>query len=720
MKVAIIYNEDSTGVINTFGMQNKEIYNPATVKRVAAALEKGGHNVEIIDGNMHVVEALQEFIPKVLEGEKMGMVFNMAYGIQGESRYTHIPSMLEMLGIPYVGSNPSGHALALDKVITKIIMQNNGIPTPKFRTFSDAGENMDGVEYPVIVKPKMESVSFGLKVVHNEKELREAAAFIIDEFQQQALVEQFIRGREFAVGLIGNNPIEAFPILEIDLGNDPEAIQTLTDKKKNPRDKICPAGIHEETAREMTELSKQAFRALQLRDFARVDIRMDEQNRIYLLEINSMASLGETGSYVRAAFEAGYDFNALVNKMLDVAAVRYFAKYSWLQTEQKGDPKKTPLHVRIRGYLRGRRDYIVTLLRSLVNTNSYVRNPESVNELGRIIKKELTALGFTCQVVPQVEVGNILFFTNTDNGEYDILLLGSLDNKAKLSQQEYFRMTEQKLFGTGIWEHKGGLSVLIHSLQALKFVRRLRKIRLGILLTTDDSLQGKFSEPLVKEKSEKSEYVLALHGAFLNGGIVTSRSGSASFHCRMNLMEHHSSSDVSYACGVFSKLVQQWTELFREDTGIIIAPQNMSIESNITEPFANGEVSLSVRFNEPDQFTEIDKNIRKCIPKRTKGLLHFQLEGGLRRQPMKRTDKVVELYKTIKELAEKLDIRLFEEHRWSSADICFVTDSKHVIDGLGPVGTKPTHKSEYILRHSMLERSALLAMTLDELSKRLG
>ena len=118
MKVGIIHNEDMTRVINVFGMQNKEKYNPRTVKRVAAALESGGHNVAVIDGNMHVVESLEHFMPRVLDGERMGMVFNMAYGIQGESRYTHIPSMLEMLGIPYVGSGPSGHALALDKIIT--------------------------------------------------------------------------------------------------------------------------------------------------------------------------------------------------------------------------------------------------------------------------------------------------------------------------------------------------------------------------------------------------------------------------------------------------------------------------------------------------------------------------------------------------------------------------------------------------------------------------
>ena len=81
MKVAIIYNKDLSGVINVFGMQNKEVYNPVNVNMVANALESGGHNVEVIDGNMKVIEQLQNFMPKVIDGEQMGMVFNMAYGI---------------------------------------------------------------------------------------------------------------------------------------------------------------------------------------------------------------------------------------------------------------------------------------------------------------------------------------------------------------------------------------------------------------------------------------------------------------------------------------------------------------------------------------------------------------------------------------------------------------------------------------------------------------
>jgi D-alanine-D-alanine ligase len=140
VRVAVIHNRDRDGVINVFGPQNRELYNPKTVERVAAALETGGHSVRVVDGNMHLVEQLHDFMPKVIEGQRPGMVFNMAYGIQGVSRYTHLPAILEMLGVPYVGSNPMAHGLALDKVIAKIVFQSAGLPTPKFWNFASADD----------------------------------------------------------------------------------------------------------------------------------------------------------------------------------------------------------------------------------------------------------------------------------------------------------------------------------------------------------------------------------------------------------------------------------------------------------------------------------------------------------------------------------------------------------------------------------------------------
>ena len=234
MKVSVIFNKREAGVtdvINIFGPQTKEKYNPKTVELVTQALEKNGHNVKKIEGNINVAESLRDFMPRVMAGERPGMVFNMAYGIQGQSRYTHIPAMLEMLGVPYVGSGPQAHAVALDKIMSKVLFEQYKIPTPKFWFFSSPDEKMDDVEYPVIVKPKMEAVSMGLRVVDNEKELRDAVAYIIQEYQQQALVEAFVAGCEFAVGLLGNGPDqEVLPIVEMDFKGDPNAIQTIDDK----------------------------------------------------------------------------------------------------------------------------------------------------------------------------------------------------------------------------------------------------------------------------------------------------------------------------------------------------------------------------------------------------------------------------------------------------------------------------------------------------------
>jgi D-alanine-D-alanine ligase len=112
-----------------------------------------------------------------------------------------------------------------------------------------------------------------------------------------------------------------------------------------------------------------------------------------------------------------------------------------------------------------------------------------------------------------------------------------------------------------------------------------------------------------------------------------------------------------------------------------------------------------------------DKKIRDLIPKKYKNIIDFQIEGGQRRPPMKQTEKVKSLWQTIKAIAEKLDIDLHEEQRWSSADICFVENDKYIIDGLGPVGGKPPKDREYIIHHSLLERGALLAIILRELSR---
>jgi len=712
MKVALIYNKDISGVINTFGMQNKEFYNEKTVKKVAESLEKAGHNVAVLDGNKQIIERLENFMPSVNEGEQMGMVFNMAYGIQGESRYTHIPSMLEMLGLPYVGSSPSGHALALDKILTKIIWKNNGLPTPDFWVFNNHEEDMSAVKFPVIVKPKMESVSFGLKVVYNQEDLREAVHFIVTEFSQQALVEQFIRGREFCVGLIGNSPVESFPVLEIDLDGDPDAIQTVDDKQKKPKKKVCPANISEALAEKMQKISIEAFKALNLRDFARVDIRLDEDDNIYLLEINSMASLGETGSYPTAAKVSGYDFEALVNKMLDVASVRYFTNTIPLANNTKQNSKANQTS-RIRTFIKTRQQRTEKLLQKLVDTDTYVRNVEGVNYCSGLISAELSQLGFTQEIYPQLEVGNILYFSNSFKPEVDYLIVQSIDNRIKLAQHENYNEQEQYLEGTGVWENKGGTAILISALQALKFSRNLKKLNIGILLVSDSTIDGRYSKPIIQQKAEMAKTVISLSGSSKKGGLVLSRSGSAMYRLETKMIKKDNPENVSSTAMNFNKTLASITDISQNDSNNIIAPFDIEFKSNIFKNYAYGSAGISVRYNSADVLEQIEKKIKKILTaqKRSK-TYQMKIEGGLKRPAMSVSDQTKDYYNSIVNLAKQIDVRITEEHRWSSADICHIKKDMPIVDGLGPVGEYLPSNNERIIRHSLIERALLLALML--------
>ncbi len=712
MKVAIIYNKDIKGVINTFGIQNKEFYNESTVRKVALSLEKGGHNVAVLDGNKQIIDRLENFMPRVHEGEQMGMIFNMAYGIQGESRYTHIPSMLEMLGLPYVGSSPTGHALALDKVLTKIIWKNNELPTPDFWVFNGKHEDMSAVKFPVIVKPKMESVSFGLKVVDNIEDLQDAVEYIVEEFNQQALVEQFIRGREFCVGLIGNSPVEAFPVLEIDLEGDPDAIQTVDDKKHKPKRKICPANISMELAQEMQRMSINAFQALNLRDFARVDIRLAEDNTIYLLEINSMASLGESGSYPTAAKVAGYNFESLANKMLDVASVRYFTN-TIPKSENSKYSQQVNQTARMRTYLKTRQQRTEKLLRKLVDTDTHVRNVDGVNACSALISAELSTLGFTQEVFPQLEVGNILYFSNSYSSDVDFLIIQSLDNKVKLANHERYAEQEQYLEGTGIWENKGGIAILISALQALKFSRILKKIKIGILLIPDSTIDGRYSKSIIQQKSQFAQSVISMSGSSKKGGLVLSRSGSALFHLETKLVKKDDPENVSYTAMNFNKILASIADISYNDNNNIIAPYTIEFKSNIFKLFAYGSAGISVRYNSPQMLEEIQSKINKILQKqKSKKIYQVKIEGGVKRPALLASDKSRSLYQKIVELGRQIDVRITEEHRWSSADICHINKDIPIIDGLGPVGEYLPSDNERIIRHSLIERALLVALIL--------
>jgi len=329
MKVALVRNQVKTdGVINRFGQVCPEAYGKRTVQMVIDGLRSAGHTVEVFRADKTLLAELERYMPPdAAAGRPTGMVFNMAYGIQGECRYTHAPAMLEMAGVPYTGSSPLGHALALDKVVTKILMRDAGVPTPAFQVMRRPETIAEGLHFPLIVKPRHESTSFGLRLVRRPEELADAVQAAVAKYEQDALVEEYIDGREVCVGLLGNDPVECLPVVELDFGGRDLRAMTYDDKyHKRPDEprKICPASVSEPLAARLRLLALATFRACHCKDYARVDIRIDPAGNPFVLEINSMASLGPGGSFVLAAQHAGYTHPALVCRILDVAHERYF------------------------------------------------------------------------------------------------------------------------------------------------------------------------------------------------------------------------------------------------------------------------------------------------------------------------------------------------------------------------------------------------------------
>ena len=714
MKVAVIYNKktiDPADVINIYGMTTKEHYNPKTVEQVATALERGGHTVKIIEGTMGSMEVLHQFLTKRSSDDQPGIVFNMAYGVQGHDRYTHLPAMLEMLGVPYTGSGPEAHAIVQDKVMTKIVLQKNNLPTANYWVFSTPDDKFDDLEFPVIVKPKMESTSMGMRVVDNYDDLRDAVREEIDKYQQDALVEQFVSGREFAVGMLGNgHHLETFPIVEFELGG-PDEIQTKSDKMSAPRRKVCPAPLDADVAEEMSRLCQQAFKKLGLYDYTRVDIRMDQDGRMYILELNSMASLGKTGSFVAGAATAGYSYESLINKMLDVAAIRNFGESA---ARPAAESAGQPLQTVARSYLRTHMETTTQFLRQMLEMNTDVRDVENVNHLGKVVSKRLEHLGFAEHTHHFLDIGDVRYFANHIHPDNDVLILSHLDTPYSSYDHVPFRETKTRIYGTGITESKGGLAVMLSALQALRFAKKLRRIRCGILLTTDDTLDGKHSASLIRDYASRSRYVLGMKWGDVDGGIAISGHGRDDYHIEIRGIKDDSRPTISglipYACKKIVSLDKMSTEGCR-----VMVP---TIKAHTSYGSSPDRASITVvtsydRFQVGD---DVEKKIRRVMKRNGNGA-NVDVSRWRRRDPVLETDATRQFYEMVAKAAKKASVPIRPTGRFVSSDISHVPASIPSLEGLGPLGGGFKSPDEYIIRDTLIDRALLLAMVVKECSR---
>ncbi|RWO62369.1 MAG: ATP-grasp domain-containing protein [Mesorhizobium sp.] len=329
MRVAIVTNSDFNGVINRFGQPCPQPPQPQpwdrdTLENMVAALQEGGHETLVCEGDKGLLATLERFMPPDPQARPSGIVFNLAEGIQGEKRETHVAAMLEMAGVPYTGCSPLGIGLTCDKVITKMLIRDQGVPTPNFRVMRRGTESIDDLRFPVVVKPRHEGCSLGLQLVHEHSKLRQAVEVIAMQYAQDALVEEYIEGREICVALLGNGELEVLPLVEQDFGDRETRLMDWDAKYVAAATvpKICPAQIESGLETMLRDISVATFRACHCRDYARVDFRIDRSGQPFVLEMNSMPDLSTHCSYATAATAAGHSFSSLINRILNLAHTR--------------------------------------------------------------------------------------------------------------------------------------------------------------------------------------------------------------------------------------------------------------------------------------------------------------------------------------------------------------------------------------------------------------
>ncbi|WP_244563924.1 D-alanine--D-alanine ligase family protein [Ensifer aridi] len=294
--------------------------NRETIENVVAALQEGGRETLLCEGDIGLLSTLERFMLPNSQARPSGMVFNLAEGIQGECSYDHVPAMIEMVGVPYTGPNPLGHGLANDKVITRgssaIAAYSN------FRVMRLGTEDTGDLRLPVVVKPRDAECSHGLQLVHEPTQLRQAVEAIVTQYAQDAFVEEYIEGREICVALLGTGELEVLPLVEQYFGDRKTRMMTWEAKympAAAPK-KICPAQIGSRLAAVLRDISVATFQASQGRDYARVDLRSDRSGQPFVLGINNIPSFSMGASYFRAAKIAGNSFSSLA-KGGDIAAL---------------------------------------------------------------------------------------------------------------------------------------------------------------------------------------------------------------------------------------------------------------------------------------------------------------------------------------------------------------------------------------------------------------
>lgn len=292
------------------------------------------NDVTLVEANEFAFEKLRTIRPQI--------VFNIAEGLNGISREAQIPAMLDMLQIPYTGSDPLTLATCLDKSRAKEILSYYGIPNAKFFTARSAEDLKEfDLEFPVIIKPVGEGSSKGIfnsSFIRSIEELENTVRINYETYSQPSLIEEFLPGREFTVAIIGNSEddISVLPIVEINFSELPSHLvpiysyeaKWIVDTRDNPLEIFsCPARLDHVLENKIKKIALSTYRVLNCKDWSRIDIRLDRNGEPNIIEINPLPGIlpdpKDNSCFPKAARAYGFNYEQMLNRVLYVSAKRH-------------------------------------------------------------------------------------------------------------------------------------------------------------------------------------------------------------------------------------------------------------------------------------------------------------------------------------------------------------------------------------------------------------
>jgi D-alanine--D-alanine ligase len=310
---------------------------PETIQAIALAIQSQGHVAVPL-------EATPDF-PRALMSSKVDVVFNIAEGMVGRNREGQVPSLCELLGVPYTGSDPATLSICLDKGLTKRLLAD--VDTPAFQVLVTGREKLRPLRYPVIVKPNQEGTSKGItkkSVCDDEITVRDVARELIERYRQPALVEEYIAGRELTVGLLGERRPRVLPPMEVVFLSQADRPVYDYECKQYWQRHVryeCPANLTRDELRAVERACRTTFIALGCRDVARVDLRLTSEGRVYVLEVNPLPGLTpDYSDLCLIANGAKIDYRTLIAEILSGAIKRWQGRQR--VSERTDEPATAP------------------------------------------------------------------------------------------------------------------------------------------------------------------------------------------------------------------------------------------------------------------------------------------------------------------------------------------------------------------------------------------